>query len=167
LFILWILINKTMAKKLKKAQNGGENSKGFSISRNVTKSPVDEYGNQTKTKNVTITRNGEPVRSKTTSNYKSVKPWNYEGITPGEKLSQRLDIVGQALNPRASGNFTKESMVRKVTGQGPMTKTVKVNARNETPKGGVRKTVTREYKKTGGPITALDQVQRMYSKKKK
>jgi hypothetical protein len=137
-----------MAKKLKKAQNGGENSKGFSISRNVTKSPVDEYGNQTKTKNVTITRNGEPVRSKTTSNYKSVKPWNYEGITPGEKLSQRLDIVGQALNPRASGNFTKESMVKK----GNMTKTTKVNSPNETPKGGVRKTVTREYKKTGGSI---------------
>ena len=146
-----------MAKKkpLKKYQ--AENSevgstKGFSISRNVTRSPIDEYGNREKTKSLTITRDGKPVRTKTTSNYKSVRPWNYEGITPSERIGQVFDIVGQAINPRASGNFTKESMVRKVTGQGPMTKTVKVNAENQTPKGGVRKKVTREYGKKGGQM---------------
>jgi hypothetical protein len=51
--------------------------------------------------------------------------------------------------------------------KGNMTMTTKVNAPNQTPTGSPKKTVTREYKKKGGPVTALDQVQRMYSKNKK
>jgi hypothetical protein len=136
-----------MAKKLKKAQYGGGSSKGFSISRNVTKSPVDEYGNQEKTKNVTITKNGEPVRTKSTYNYKRVGPG-----ANSNSLRDRVGYAGDALNqvfsPRSAGNYTKETMVKK----GNMTKTTKVNAPNTTPTGSPKKTVTREYKKQGGSI---------------